>query len=114
MAKSSHQEVLMNFRLSAQDHARLKSFASGLNKSMSDLIRETLLEKMDQENRVDAQLLGQLAEIKALANRALILADASLFAACRIPTPPIDDLKALAKRHSEAVMAAKKNIPGTL
>ena len=112
MAASSNQEVLMNFRLSAQDHARFKNFASSIKKSMSDLIRDTLLERMDRENRVDAQILERLDEIKAVLERSAILSDAALFAACRIPTAPIDDLKALAKRRNEAVMAAKKLVLG--
>ena len=110
MATSSNQEVLMNFRISVEDHARLKSFAGSKKLSMSDLIRSTLLEKMNRENGIEEDLLLKLDRIKAVVDRTAIFCDAALIAACRYHLSDSEDLAGLNRRRSEALVGAKNRL----
>jgi len=110
MAMSTNQEVLMNFRISVEDHARLKSFAGSKKLSMSDLIRSTLLEKMNRENGVEEDLLLKLDRIKAVVDRTAIVCDAALIAACRYHLSDSEDLAGLDVRRKEALGGAKKRL----
>ena len=113
MATSSNQEVLMNFRISAQDHARLKSFAGSKKLTMSDLIRNTLLEKISGEADAGESILDAISKIKDGLERVSLVADAALIASCRYHFKDSEDLAGLDHRRKEALGGAKKRLLAT-
>ena len=94
-------------RLSLDEHARLKAYANAQHVTMSDLIRATVLEKMNQDHGSDAQLFALLDKIKSVVERSALVSESALIAACRYQIGSAEDLPGIGLRRTQAIAAAK-------
>lgn len=105
--KSMKEFKTLNVRLTPQEHSVIKTFSLEQNITISDLIKETLLEKINAKTGLETDLLAEIKRIKTIVERSALVSESALVAACRYQIGSTEDLTGIGMRRSQAIAAAK-------